>query len=125
MHHEYMILVWACYASGLALHVLMAAADTVQEGFSVKTYKQYFRKYAIAIAGRMFVLLCLFPFLWDNPSAFDIEGLMHTKGLKIAFSGIIGYFCEGFADRGLKLLGITQKLPALPGETAAAPPGKP
>lgn len=115
MKHPHMFLIWACYLGGLVLHVLLAAADTVQDPTSsINTYRQYFRKYAIVIAARFFVLICLFPAIWDNPSTFDIEGVMKTTGMQIGASGVIGFFCDSVAGRALNALGITAKLPTLP-----------
>jgi len=116
--------VWLMYVFGLVLHVLGAASDTVSNKSipSIATFREYFRRYAVAIASRFFVLICIFPFLWDNPSAFDISGIAHGATHAAFLSGIVGYFCDSFADRGLSLFGITQKLPALPGIPPQAPP---
>lgn len=124
MTHPHMFLIWACYLGGLILHVLLAAADTVQDPTSsINTYGQYLRKYAVVIGARFFVLICLFPFVWDNPSSFDIEGTMKTVGTQAGAAGVIGFFCDSVAGRALSALGITGKLPTLPdpGQPTVAP----
>jgi hypothetical protein len=120
VQHHHTLLIWSCYFFGQVLHVLYDASTTVHDKLvpSITTFRQYFAKFATAIAVRFFILSCIFPFLWDNPSAFDIEGIVKGSGHQIAASGIVGYFCDSFGDKGLALLGIKAKLPALPGAAA-------
>ena len=124
--HPHFVLLWTFYLTGVALSILMAAATTVQDKLnSITNYQEYFRHYAIAIVARVFLVICNYPFLWDNPSAFDIEGTFHNFGLQLGASGAIGFFCDTFFDRVAKLLGISGRLPALPGAPTQPPGAKP
>jgi hypothetical protein len=121
--------VWAFYIIGQVLHVLGSTSDAILNKTipGVSSYREYVRRYGIAIATRFFLLICVFPYVVDNPSEFDISGIAHGPVHAAFLSGIVGYFFDSFADRAFSLLGIKQKLPALPGippDAPAAPPAK-
>ena len=117
--HAHTFLVWTCYFLGQVLHILVDSSSVVKNKANViNSYKAYFSAYWTTIAARFFLLSCMFPFVWDNPSAFDIQGVMHTTGTQIGASGILGWFCDSAWDKLLSFMPwLKGKLPEVPGVT--------
>ena len=118
------LVVFVFYNAGLLVNVLGGAFATMQSKLNgIKSVGAYLKLRWIPLAMRWFICVCMFLFLWENPSVLNIERFMPTFGAHIAVAGIVGFLSDAVWDRVLGIVapGIHKSLPAVPSADANAP----
>lgn len=109
------LVLYSFYITGQGLHLLSGAYLSIHSNLnSVTTYKSYFCYRWVPVSLRVFLALCAFMIIWDNPDIMDLSKFIHSPAKQWAAAGILGVFSDSVLDKVLAAFPLTKRdLPAI------------